>query len=175
MMMSLDDLKSLEETSYLLRSPKNARRPIESLIALEAGRGKTLNFEGETSVLRAGLGSLFALAASSLGRVVHHRIVGHLNLCPATPEKQHRPWSYPTWQTLWIPKALAKWLSNWGAADARRARTSPHKSRRHRPYRFQVRGDQERRIPGFGRCRLLHMREPRQLVGRLKLEEPDHL
>ena len=39
-MMSLDDFKALEETSYLLRSPKNARRLLESIAALEAGRGE---------------------------------------------------------------------------------------------------------------------------------------
>jgi antitoxin YefM len=39
-MMSLDDYKALEETSYLLRSPKNARRLLESISALEEGRGK---------------------------------------------------------------------------------------------------------------------------------------
>ncbi|MGH8281620.1 MAG: type II toxin-antitoxin system Phd/YefM family antitoxin [Gammaproteobacteria bacterium] len=40
-MLSLDDFKSLEETSYLLRSPKNARRLLESIAVLEAGKGKT--------------------------------------------------------------------------------------------------------------------------------------
>ncbi len=39
-MMSLEDFKSLEETSYLLRSPKNAKRLLESMAALEAGKGK---------------------------------------------------------------------------------------------------------------------------------------
>lgn len=39
-MMSLDDFKALEETSYLLRSPKNARRLLESIASLEAGKGK---------------------------------------------------------------------------------------------------------------------------------------
>ena len=39
-MMSLEDFNSLEETSYLLRSPKNARRLLESLTALETGKGK---------------------------------------------------------------------------------------------------------------------------------------
>jgi len=39
-MMSLDDFKALEETSYLLRSPKNARRLLESISILEAGQGK---------------------------------------------------------------------------------------------------------------------------------------
>jgi antitoxin YefM len=39
-MMSLDDFKALEETSYLLRSPKNARRLLESIGSLETGQGK---------------------------------------------------------------------------------------------------------------------------------------
>jgi antitoxin YefM len=39
-MLSLDDFKSLEETSYLLRSPKNAQRLLESIAALGAGKGK---------------------------------------------------------------------------------------------------------------------------------------
>lgn len=38
-MMSLDDFKALEETSYLLRSPKNARRLLDSITALNEGRG----------------------------------------------------------------------------------------------------------------------------------------
>ena len=39
-MMSLDDYKALEETSYLLRSPKNARRLLEGIAALGAGDGQ---------------------------------------------------------------------------------------------------------------------------------------
>ena len=39
-MMSLEDFKALEETSYLLRSPKNARRLLESIAALETGNGQ---------------------------------------------------------------------------------------------------------------------------------------
>lgn len=39
-MMSLDDFKALEETSYLLRSPKNMRRLLESIADLESGKGK---------------------------------------------------------------------------------------------------------------------------------------
>jgi len=42
-MLSLDDFKSLEETSYLLRSPKNAQRLLESISVLETGKGKTRN------------------------------------------------------------------------------------------------------------------------------------
>jgi antitoxin YefM len=38
-MMSLDDYEALEETSYLLRAPKNARRLLESIAELEAGEG----------------------------------------------------------------------------------------------------------------------------------------
>lgn len=38
-MISLDDYTALEETSYLLRSPKNARRLLESLAEIEGGGG----------------------------------------------------------------------------------------------------------------------------------------
>jgi len=38
--MSLEDFEALEETAYLLRSPKNARRLIESIAQLESGKGK---------------------------------------------------------------------------------------------------------------------------------------
>ncbi len=38
-MMSLENFKSLEETSYLLRSPKNAKRLIDSIAALETDNG----------------------------------------------------------------------------------------------------------------------------------------
>ena len=37
--MSLEDYKALEETAYLLRSPKNLRRLIESISQLEAEEG----------------------------------------------------------------------------------------------------------------------------------------
>ena len=36
-MISLDDYESLEETAYLLRSPANAKRLIESIEAAESG------------------------------------------------------------------------------------------------------------------------------------------
>jgi len=39
-MISLEDFKALEETAYLLRSPKNARRLMESIAELENGQGK---------------------------------------------------------------------------------------------------------------------------------------
>ena len=39
-MISLDDFKALEETSFLLRVPKNARRLLESIAELERGGGK---------------------------------------------------------------------------------------------------------------------------------------
>lgn len=43
-MLSLEDYESLEETTYLLRSPKNVKRLLESVSQLEEGRGmeKTL-------------------------------------------------------------------------------------------------------------------------------------
>ena len=39
-MMSMDDYQALEETAYLLRSPKNTRRLIESIAELEEGNGQ---------------------------------------------------------------------------------------------------------------------------------------
>ncbi|MFO7860826.1 MAG: type II toxin-antitoxin system prevent-host-death family antitoxin [Desulfosalsimonas sp.] len=37
--MSLEDFEALEETAYLLRSPKNTRRLIESIAQLENDEG----------------------------------------------------------------------------------------------------------------------------------------
>ena len=37
--MSLEDFEALEETAYLLRSPKNTRRLIESIAQLENSKG----------------------------------------------------------------------------------------------------------------------------------------
>jgi antitoxin YefM len=37
--LSLEDFKSLEETAYLLRTPKNAKRLLEAIADLEQGRG----------------------------------------------------------------------------------------------------------------------------------------
>ena len=39
-MMSMADYQALEETAYLLRSPKNMRRLISALAQLEDGKGK---------------------------------------------------------------------------------------------------------------------------------------
>ena len=39
-MISMDDYQSLEETAYLLRSPKNARRLIEAIAELEDSKGQ---------------------------------------------------------------------------------------------------------------------------------------
>ena len=38
-MMSLEDYNAMEETTYLLRSPTNARELLESIAELEAGNG----------------------------------------------------------------------------------------------------------------------------------------
>jgi len=40
-MLSLEDFRALEETAYLLRVPKNARRLLESVAELERGGGRT--------------------------------------------------------------------------------------------------------------------------------------
>ena len=39
-MLSLEDFRALEETAYLLRVPKNARRLLESIAELEHRDGK---------------------------------------------------------------------------------------------------------------------------------------
>ena len=39
-MISMADYQSLEETAYLLRSPKNVRRLIEAVAELEKGKGQ---------------------------------------------------------------------------------------------------------------------------------------
>ncbi len=44
-MLSLEDYESLEETAYLLRSPKNARRLFESISQLEKGEGMEKELE----------------------------------------------------------------------------------------------------------------------------------
>jgi antitoxin YefM len=38
-LMSLEDYASFEETRYLLRSPKNARRLLDAVRELDAGKG----------------------------------------------------------------------------------------------------------------------------------------
>lgn len=38
-MLSLEDFRALEETAYLLRVPKNAKRLLESIAELERGGG----------------------------------------------------------------------------------------------------------------------------------------
>lgn len=39
--VSLEDYQSLKETAYLMRSPANARRLLDAMERLEAGRGQT--------------------------------------------------------------------------------------------------------------------------------------
>jgi antitoxin YefM len=45
-MLSLEDYKSLEETAYLLRSPKSAKRLLESVLELEGGKGMERELAG---------------------------------------------------------------------------------------------------------------------------------
>ncbi len=49
-MLSLEDFTSLEETSYLMRSTQNARRLLESIATLEAGKGKPHVFGRQKSL-----------------------------------------------------------------------------------------------------------------------------
>ncbi|MGM0413315.1 MAG: type II toxin-antitoxin system Phd/YefM family antitoxin [Pseudomonadota bacterium] len=44
-MMSQEDYEALEETAYLLRSPENARRLLESIAELEQGGGEERSLE----------------------------------------------------------------------------------------------------------------------------------
>lgn len=46
-MLSLEDYESLEETAYLIRSPANAKRLLESIHALESGQGIARNIDLE--------------------------------------------------------------------------------------------------------------------------------
>lgn len=39
-LLSLADYNSMEETAYLLQSPKNARKLLASIARIEAGKGK---------------------------------------------------------------------------------------------------------------------------------------
>jgi len=39
-MMSLADYESLNETAYLLRNPRNAKRLLDSVRQLDSGKGK---------------------------------------------------------------------------------------------------------------------------------------
>jgi antitoxin YefM len=39
-LISLEDFASLEETQFLLKSPRNAERLLESIAELEAGKGE---------------------------------------------------------------------------------------------------------------------------------------
>lgn len=45
-MISMEDYQALEETAYLLRSPKNARRLLESIAQLETGKGRERKLAG---------------------------------------------------------------------------------------------------------------------------------
>ena len=45
-MMSLEDYEALNETAYLLHSPKNTKRLLESIKELEKGMGKERKLAG---------------------------------------------------------------------------------------------------------------------------------
>ncbi len=46
-MLSLEDYLALEETAYLLRSPKNAKRLLDSIVELESGHGTERKLSSE--------------------------------------------------------------------------------------------------------------------------------
>jgi antitoxin YefM len=46
-MMSLADFKAFEETTYLLRSPKNARRLLDAVAGLASDKGKQRKLAGK--------------------------------------------------------------------------------------------------------------------------------
>jgi antitoxin YefM len=48
-LMSLEDYKALEETSYLLRSPANAQRLLASVAQLKLGQGTARPFDVATA------------------------------------------------------------------------------------------------------------------------------
>jgi antitoxin YefM len=50
-MISLEDYEALEETAYLLRSPRNARRLLESIAELEAGGGTAHDLDDDDEAL----------------------------------------------------------------------------------------------------------------------------
>jgi len=47
-MMSLEDYESLQETAYLLRSPANARRLLDSISELKGSGGVTMSIDDLT-------------------------------------------------------------------------------------------------------------------------------
>ncbi|TPW18710.1 MAG: prevent-host-death family protein [Halothiobacillaceae bacterium] len=48
-MLSLEDYESLEETAYLLRSPKNVKRLVDSISQLESNGGTSRELEENES------------------------------------------------------------------------------------------------------------------------------
>ena len=46
-MVSLEDYQSLRETAYLMKSPANARRLLDSMERLEAGKGEVHDLTDE--------------------------------------------------------------------------------------------------------------------------------
>lgn len=46
-MLSLEDYLALEETAYLLRSPKNAKRLLDAILELENGQGSERKLSSE--------------------------------------------------------------------------------------------------------------------------------
>ena len=62
-MMSLEDYQAMEETTYLLRSPANAKQLLDSIAELDAGNGIEKNSLNEINFLLHSLGALPVLAS----------------------------------------------------------------------------------------------------------------
>lgn len=54
MIISLDEYNSLKETVYLMRSPENAKRLLNSMEELEAGRKRTEGSVNKSICARSG-------------------------------------------------------------------------------------------------------------------------
>jgi antitoxin YefM len=67
-MISLEDYQALEETAYLLRSPKNARRLLESIAELEAGRGTERELLGCSSFSPSTPGTIICIGNAPIGK-----------------------------------------------------------------------------------------------------------
>ena len=65
-LMSLEEYQALEETAYLLRSPENARRLIDSIAQLESGGGVERRLIERSSYSRKTLGKTICIGSEQI-------------------------------------------------------------------------------------------------------------
>ena len=93
-MLSLEDFRALEETAYLLRVPKNARRLLESIAELEPAAARPANSPSEADLFRECLGGLSLLAKTDrnmlkrINRLIHE-IMRIRSQGPANPNRSN--------------------------------------------------------------------------------------